>query len=226
MFSSNTLGKAVFAPGDFTVECLFGQVAPGEDKEEKIILLDSDKGKFGLYQDRELGRGAYSIVRAGKRMDDGEVVAVKCIDTVSLRLRDRKALEDEVRVMRMLDHPGLVRMFADVHGNAGMYYIVMECVEGGELFDRVVELEAYTEVQARATAVTLLTALHYLHGRNIAHRGWCGKGLFFLLLFFSFLSSSSFISKESTLCWVSCLSLAPRFRSRGRSEAGKFAAEE
>lgn len=76
-------------------------------------------------------------------------------------------------MMRKVRHPHIVRMLADIHGegeDSKMYYIVMERVQGGELFDRVVQLESYTEVQARATAVCLLDALSFLHGAGIAHR--------------------------------------------------------
>ena len=74
--------------------------------------------------------------------------------------------------MRALNHPNIVRMLADLKGrDDDQYYIVLEKVEGGELFDRIVELEAYSEEKARATAVVLLDALRYLHGQGIAHRG-------------------------------------------------------
>jgi serine/threonine protein kinase len=42
--------------------------------------------------------------------------------------------------MRALDHPHIVKMLADIPGQDGMYYLVMERVRGGELFDRIVEL--------------------------------------------------------------------------------------
>jgi len=131
--------------------------------------------EWGVCEDEELGRGAYSVVKRGIRVNEagpGEIseVAVKCVDTLGLKLRDRKALDDEIRIMRGLDHPHIVKMLTDIQGPGGIYYIVMERVEGGELFDRVVELESYSEAQARATAITLLDALRYLHARNICHR--------------------------------------------------------
>jgi len=151
-------------------------------------------GNYFVLEEKQLGKGAYATVKVGVRAEDvaagpkdgdrtslevedglcGAVawnsVAVKCIDTLTLKLRDRKALSDETRIMRGLNHPHIVKMYADIHGADGMYYLVMERVRGGELFDRIVELESYTEVQARATAVILLDALHYLHSRNICHR--------------------------------------------------------
>jgi len=67
-------------------------------------------------------------------------------------------------------------MLADLKDD-DQYYIIMEKVEGGELFDRIVALEAYSEEQARATSVVLLDALRYLHEQNIAHRGDQTRGV-------------------------------------------------
>jgi len=171
-------------------------VAPvdaGIDFGKWTALPDHVSGKFVVLEDKILGRGAYASVKIGVRKEDMErasagergdgpledgldsilaerSVAIKCIDTLSLKLRDRKALTDETRIMRALDHPNIVKMLADIPGQDGMYYLVMERVRGGELFDRIVELEHYTEVQARATAVILLDAMRYLHMKNICHR--------------------------------------------------------
>jgi len=168
--SSKAKGKAVqgFAEGSN------GKGKQVKPSESMVLVLPGDE--WGVFEDEELGRGAYSVVKRGKRMKpsgaEGEItdVAIKCIDTLNLKLRDRKALDDEIRIMRGLDHPHIVKMLADIQGAGGMYYIVMERVEGGELFDRVVELESYSEAQARATAITLLDALRYLHAKNICHR--------------------------------------------------------
>ena len=50
-------------------------------------------------------------------------------------------------------------------------YLVMELIRGGDLFDRIVEKERYTEVQARRLFRRILTAVHYLHDdQGIVHR--------------------------------------------------------
>lgn len=51
-----------------------------------------------------------------------------------------------------------------------MYYLVMECVSGGELFDRIVEKSYYNEKEARATCKILLEAIGYCHEHSVAHR--------------------------------------------------------
>ena len=50
------------------------------------------------------------------------------------------------------------------------YYIVLEVVAGGELFDRIVSRVYYSEKEARDLVWVLLDVLHHLHGKRIAHR--------------------------------------------------------
>lgn len=46
----------------------------------------------------------------------------------------------------------------------------MERIYGGELFDRIVRKQHYSELEARELARTLLNAIKYMHDRNIVHR--------------------------------------------------------
>ena len=41
---------------------------------------------------------------------------------------------------------------------------------GGELFDKIVELGAYTEHDAAALVAKMVSAIDYLHKKNIVHR--------------------------------------------------------
>jgi len=49
-------------------------------------------------------------------------------------------------------------------------YIVMELCTGGELFDRIVEKEYYTEDEARKCVLAVTLALQYCHQNNVVHR--------------------------------------------------------
>jgi len=46
----------------------------------------------------------------------------------------------------------------------------MECMEGGELFDRVIELKTFKEKQAAETVHMMLLAVNYLHSHGMVHR--------------------------------------------------------
>ena len=46
----------------------------------------------------------------------------------------------------------------------------MELLEGGDVFDRIVAMNHYTELDARDLARELLSAVAYMHERGVAHR--------------------------------------------------------
>lgn len=123
-----------------------------------------------LYDLREiLGDGTSGQVRRAIHRQSGKEFAVKVI---SLRRNlDMTAMEREVQLLQTLDHPYITSL-VDVFVQPQMFmYIVMELVKGGDLFDRIVQKERYTEVEARQTMRRLLSAVYYLHEyRNIVHR--------------------------------------------------------
>lgn len=122
------------------------------------------------YEIREiLGDGTSGQVRRAIHRQSGKEYAVKVI---SLRQQiDLASMEQEVTVMQSLDHPYVVQL-VDVFVHHGIaMYLVMELVSGGDLFDRIVQKERYSEVDARRVMRRLLSAIHYLHQtKNIVHR--------------------------------------------------------
>jgi calcium/calmodulin-dependent protein kinase I len=51
-----------------------------------------------------------------------------------------------------------------------MYYLVMETMHGGELFDRIVQKSFYNEKEARGVCRILLEAICFCHDQRVAHR--------------------------------------------------------
>ena len=50
------------------------------------------------------------------------------------------------------------------------YYIITEHLEGGELFDRIVEIKGFSEQDAAIIIKSILLAINYLHSNDIIHR--------------------------------------------------------
>ena len=48
--------------------------------------------------------------------------------------------------------------------------VVMECMEGGELFDRISQESSFTEREAAGITKEICLAVKHLHDMNIAHR--------------------------------------------------------
>ena len=71
--------------------------------------------------------------------------------------------------MNQLDHKHIVKVF-DFFEEDDYYYIVMELMAGGDVFDRLVDMNNYTEADARDLAKELLEVVEYMHKNGIAHR--------------------------------------------------------
>ncbi len=117
-----------------------------------------------------LGKGGFGVVSLGKRISDDAVVAVKIVTRAGERtVGAEKALLQEWSVMKSLVHPGIIRAY-DLFIEDRFCSLAVEYIAGGDLFERVVEKESYTELDARDLTKNLLLALKYLHDRNIVHR--------------------------------------------------------
>mmetsp|Transcript_67927 Transcript_67927/g.106887 ORF Transcript_67927/g.106887 Transcript_67927/m.106887 type:complete len:553 (+) Transcript_67927:105-1763(+) len=81
----------------------------------------------------------------------------------------RLELEQECEVYLGMDHPHVARL-VDVYEEEDRLSLVMECMEGGELFDRVIERKRFTEKDAIAAAYQMTLAINYLHSHNVVHR--------------------------------------------------------
>lgn len=145
----------------------------GKPNKCKAPQPDSTSGKTfkELYKLEDvLGTGAFSTVRKGRhKKHSGTEYAVKCVDRKKLTEEDKIALIEEVNILKEFDHPHVINLYDFFEENTH-YYLVMEIMSGGELFDRVVAKLYYNEKEARDTCKILLEAVGYCHKNNVAHR--------------------------------------------------------
>lgn len=81
---------------------------------------------------------------------------------------DDAAIYDEVAILASLNHPHIVPLI-DFFDEKDCYFIVMELMSGGDLFDRIGKKKTYSEADARDLIVKMLKAVAYCHQRHIAH---------------------------------------------------------
>lgn len=85
--------------------------------------------------------------------------------------KDPKLLSEikrEVEMMRRLEHEHLVSLH-EVYESAGSYGMLMDYVEGGELFERIIEKEYLEEKEAVEYLHQLIQGLQHMHSLNIVH---------------------------------------------------------
>ena len=118
----------------------------------------SDEVVGGFFSEIEPFRTASSDRDAPRSSKNGE-----------LKQEDVDSLHEEVAVLRSVDHPNIVKLY-DFFDEKRYYYMAIELMEGGELFERIVKKTFYNEMDARGLVRILLDALAYLHHRGIVHR--------------------------------------------------------
>ncbi|XP_033116390.1 MAP kinase-activated protein kinase 2-like isoform X2 [Anneissia japonica] len=72
-------------------------------------------------------------------------------------------------------------VYENIYNGTRCLLVVMECMEGGELFSRIQERAdtAFTEREAAQIISDIAKAVHYLHNMNIAHRDLKPENLLF-----------------------------------------------
>jgi calcium/calmodulin-dependent protein kinase I len=116
----------------------------------------------------QLKSGSFATVCRGTHRSTGRKVAIKCVLRKDLPPSDDAAIYDEVAILASLNHPHIVPII-DFFDEKDCYFIVMELMSGGDLFDRIGEKKTYSEADARDLIVKMLKAVAYCHIRKIAH---------------------------------------------------------
>lgn len=118
-------------------------------------------------EDIILGRGGFGVVtRARLRGAEGIVRAVKSVDKCDLKAES--LVRSEVDILRRLDHPCICRLF-EVFEDDDMIYLVLEYIEGCELFDEILEQGQLDELKAAEVMRQIFSSLQYCHERNVVH---------------------------------------------------------
>ena len=122
----------------------------------------------GLEVDRELGSGAMGVVFLGRDSVLDRPVAIKVLrPEIATALLAERFLR-EARVLAKLDHPNIVRIHQA--GQAGgLFYFVMDRIEGESLADRLVD-GPLAPAEVRRLGRDVLDALAVIHRAGVVHR--------------------------------------------------------
>eukprot|EP00747_Dinoflagellata_sp_TGD_P159652 gnl/TRDRNA2_/TRDRNA2_177909_c0_seq19.p1 gnl/TRDRNA2_/TRDRNA2_177909_c0~~gnl/TRDRNA2_/TRDRNA2_177909_c0_seq19.p1 ORF type:complete len:558 (+),score=104.90 gnl/TRDRNA2_/TRDRNA2_177909_c0_seq19:113-1786(+) len=124
------------------------------------------QGDFRL-DNEVLGCGRSGPVQLASK--GGRKYAIKSFKKQDLTCRRIAEMKNEVQVYLMLDHPHIARLEMVYESDEDLH-LVMECMEGGELHDRLTAKLKYHEQDAANTIFMMLLAVKYLHERNVVHR--------------------------------------------------------
>lgn len=160
------------------------EIALATKKDKAFVYMDVDSQDDTQFPEelrnrytvsRVLGRGACGEVRLAFEKKTCRKFAIKVISkrTFSMGSKAQEKVSsqvmNEVNVLKALKHPCIIKV-EDVIDTAETLFIVLELVEGGELFDRVVSLGQLDESTAKLMFYQLVVAIKYLHEKGITHR--------------------------------------------------------
>ncbi|KAG6466191.1 hypothetical protein ZIOFF_076014 [Zingiber officinale] len=125
-------------------------------------------GKYEL--GRTLGEGSFAKVKYARNVQTGDSVAIKILDKQHvLRHKMVEQIKREISTMKLIKHPNVVQIH-EVIASKTKIYIVLELVDGGELFDKIVNHGKLKEDEARRYFQQLINAVDYCHSRGVYHR--------------------------------------------------------
>ncbi|XP_013879339.1 MAP/microtubule affinity-regulating kinase 3 [Austrofundulus limnaeus] len=118
---------------------------------------------------KTIGKGNFAKVKLARHIPTGREVAIKIIDKTQLNPTSLQKLFREVRIMKILNHPNIVKLFEVIETEKTLY-LVMEYASGGEVFDYLVAHGRMKEKEARAKFRQIVSAVQYCHQKHIVHR--------------------------------------------------------
>uniref|UniRef100_A0A0E0KY78 non-specific serine/threonine protein kinase n=1 Tax=Oryza punctata TaxID=4537 RepID=A0A0E0KY78_ORYPU len=124
----------------------------------------------GYEMGRTLGEGNFGKVKYARHLATGGHFAVKILDrgrVVSLRAGDQ--IRREIATLKLLKHPHVV-LLHEVAASKTKIYMVLEFVNGGELFERIAVKGKLSEKEGRRLFQQLIDGVSYCHDRGVYHR--------------------------------------------------------
>ncbi len=101
-----------------------------------------------------------------------------CQRKYAAKLIDKKSFNDdkhltmfrnEVGIMSSVQHANVVQLL-ETFEDSTYFYLVMEMISGGELFDMVSKIKKYSEQDASKAFGQIVKAIQHLQQHNVVHR--------------------------------------------------------
>ena len=135
------------------------------NKESFVTIIKGDITQFYEVQ-KKIGEGAYGKIYKVKNKQSGDIRAMKQI--TKTRITDMGKFQTEIKILSLLDHPNIVRIFEVIEDDK-YYNLLEELCTGGELLTRAQNNELKEKDIARIFN-QIMSGVAYIHGMGIAHR--------------------------------------------------------
>lgn len=125
--------------------------------------------KYKVDWNTVLGEGAYGSVHPARLAATGEKVALK---KIAKRFTNSSTFKNETEaLLRIYDnggHPNISGL-RDMYEDSTHFYLILDLISGGEMFDHLSNDGAYSEADAARLVFEIASALAFLHGVGVIH---------------------------------------------------------
>lgn len=148
-----------------------GRKEEEEEKKSNKYSRKKDSMRLGKYEvGRTLGEGNFGKVKYARNLETGQSFAIKILEKhriLDLNITDQ--IKREIGTLKLLRHPNVVRLH-EVLASKSKIYMVLEYVDGGELFDIIASKGKLSEAQGRKLFQQLIDGVSYCHSKGVFHR--------------------------------------------------------
>lgn len=118
----------------------------------------------------KLGKGSFGNVYKVIHNQSGLIRAMKIIKKENLAYQDGDSkFLNEIRILMACEHPNIIKIFEYFSDDVN-YYIIMEYIAGGELYETITTWKKFDEQKACYIMRQILEAVNYMHSMKIIHR--------------------------------------------------------
>lgn len=127
--------------------------------------------KIGPYfLGKTLGVGSFGKVKLGQHEKCGQKVAVKILNRKKIHFLGMSIkVKREIELLKIFIHPHIIRLFEIIHTKSDIF-MVTEYINGGELFDYIIENGRLTESESRRFFQQMISGIEYCHRKMVVHR--------------------------------------------------------
>lgn len=187
------------------------QEQPDQSKEVSSSLLPQklavSKGKYSLtdfHIMRTLGTGSFGRVHLVRSVHNGRYYAIKVLKKQQVvKMKQVEHTNDERRMLKLVEHPFLIRMWGTFQ-DAKNLFMVMDYIEGGELFSLLRKSQRFPNPVAKFYAAEVVLALEYLHSHDIIYRDLKPENILLDRNGHIKITDFGFAKEVSTVTWTLC----------------------
>ena len=119
---------------------------------------------------KTIGEGTFGKVKLALHKPTREPVAIKILEKRKIKnKKDLERIEKEIKYMKILNHPNIVKIY-EIIEDENNFYISMEYVSGGELFNYIVKNKRLDENEASFFYSQIIHIIQEIHKHKICHR--------------------------------------------------------